>query len=106
MHTLIPHFTVSATGLMATSLVMSGLAMLIVVFAASIYVVTIKAEGRSLLISTGCTLIGFCLSKLWMVSLLSMLALYSAIGGGAASAIATAEIFDNKVGGVTQFVTL
>src|ERR1700722_4685484 len=72
MHTLIPHLiphlTVSATGLMATSLVMSGLAMLICVFAASIYVVTIKAEGRSLLISTGCTLIGFCLSKLWMVS--------------------------------------
>jgi NAD(P) transhydrogenase subunit beta len=106
MHAIIPHFAIGATGLMTTFLVMSGLAMLIVLLAASLYVVTIKAEGRSLLISSGCTLIGFCLSKLWMVSLLSMLALYNGIGGGAASAIATVEMFDSKVGGITQLVTL
>jgi H+-translocating NAD(P) transhydrogenase subunit beta len=39
-----------------------------------------------------------------MVSLLSMLALYNGIGGGAASAIATAGMFEDKVSGGTRSV--
>src|SRR6185295_17072088 len=48
--------------------------------------------------------VGFFTSKLWMVSLLSMLAFYNVVGGGAASASAAVELFGNTIGSVTQLV--
>jgi NAD(P) transhydrogenase subunit beta len=104
MQTMISHFAVSAPDLMATFLVMSGLAMLITFLATLLFVASISIAGTSLVFSAARASVGFFLSKLWMVSLLSMLALYNGIGGGAASAIATAEMFGNKIGGVTQLV--
>jgi NAD(P) transhydrogenase subunit beta len=102
MQTMIPHFAVSATSLMATFLVMSALAMLIVVLATLFYAVSFSVAGTSLVIRAGWNMVGLLVNKLWMVSLLSMLALYNGIGGGAASAIATAGMFDDKMGGVTR----
>jgi H+-translocating NAD(P) transhydrogenase subunit beta len=101
---MISHFIVGANDLMATFLVMSALAMLIVFLAMMFYAVSFSVVGMSLVIRTGWNLVGLFLSKLWMVSLLSMLALYNGIGGGAASAIATAEMFDNKMSGLTHSV--
>jgi NAD(P) transhydrogenase subunit beta len=104
MQTMIPHFAVGATGLMVAFLVMSGLAMLVAFLAFSFFVASISVAGTSLMISAARVSAGFLSSKLWMVSLLSMLALYNGIGGGAASAIATVEMFGNKISGVTQLV--
>ena len=101
---MISHFAVSATDLMATSLGMSGLAILVPMLATVLFVASMSMAGTSLMMSAGRVLIGFFLSKIWMVSLLSMLALYNAIGGGAATAIAAAEMFDSKISGTTQLV--
>jgi len=101
---MISHLTISATGLMATSLGMSGLAMLIPFVATALFVASIGMTGTSLIMSAGRVLIAFLLSKIWMVSLLSMLALYNGIGGGAASVIAMAEMSGNKIGDATQRV--
>ena len=101
---MISHFTISATDLMAAFLVMSGLAMLIVLVATSLFAASMSVAGTSLVFSAASNLVSFFLSKLWWVPLHPMLALYSGIGGGAASAIATAEMFGNKTSGVTQLV--
>jgi NAD(P) transhydrogenase subunit beta len=104
MQTMISHFPVGANSLMAAFLVMSALAMLIVFLATLFYAVSFSMAGMSLAIRAGWNFVGLFVSKLWMLSLLSMLALYNGIGGGAASAIATAEMFDNKVSGVTRSI--
>jgi NAD(P) transhydrogenase subunit beta len=104
MQTMISHFSVTATDLMVTSLGMSGLAMLVPLLVTALFIASMSMAGVSLVMSAGRVLVGFLLSKIWMVSLLSMLALYNGIGGGAASATATAEVFANKIGGATARV--
>src|SRR5579872_6782393 len=104
MSPMISHLTISATSLMATSLGMSGLAMLIPFVATALFVASLRMTGASLIVSAGRVFVAFLLSKIWIVSLLSMLALYNGIGGGAASAIAMAEMFRNKIGDASRFV--
>jgi|SRR5579871_794058 len=103
---MLSHFTVGAADLMAASLGMSGLAMLVPLLAIALFVASMNLAGTSLVMSAGRVGVGFILSKIWMVSLLSMLALYNAIGGGAASAIAAAEMSGNKISGATQLVEM
>jgi H+-translocating NAD(P) transhydrogenase subunit beta len=102
MQSMISHFPFSATDLMAAALGMSGLALLITLLAASLFVASMNAAGASLMLSAVHATIGFLLRKLWLVSLLPMLALYNGIGGGAAVAVATAGMFDSKIGGASQ----
>jgi NAD(P) transhydrogenase subunit beta len=104
MPMVISHLTISATTLMATSLGMSGLAMVIPFVATSLFVASLRMTGTSLMMSAARVLVGLLLSKIWMVSLLSMLALYNGIGGGTAGVIAMAEMFGDKIGGASRFV--
>jgi len=101
---MISHFEVSATGLMAASLAMSGLAMLITLVATSIFVASMNLADTSPIFRAGRAFVSVLLEKFWPVSLQSMLAIYSAIGGAAAGAVVTAEMFDNKIGGAPQLV--
>jgi len=96
------HLALSGIDVMATSLGMSGLAMLVPLLATALFVASENKPDTSLTLSAGRALAGFFLSKIWMVSLLSMLALYNAIGSGAASAMAAAEMLGGKIGGATQ----
>jgi len=104
MLTMISHFTVSATGLMAAFLGMSGLAMLVTLLATSLFVAGMNLAGTSPMFGAGRAFISFLLDKLWMVSLLSMLAIYNGIGGAAASVIATAGMFGGRIAGAPQLV--
>ena len=101
---MIPQFTIGATDLMAISLFMSGLGMLIVILASSIYVRSVTASGISSTVDAGLAATGFVVSKLWMTSMLQMVALYNGIGGGAAGAFAAGELFGNKTAGATRLI--
>jgi NAD(P) transhydrogenase subunit beta len=101
---MIPQFTIDATGLMAISLLMSGLGILILVLASSIYVCRVTASGISSTFDTGIAAFGCVVSKLWMTSMLPMVALYNGIGGGAAGAFAAGELFGNKTAGATRLI--
>ena len=96
MQTMLPLFTSGATDLMALSALMSGMAFLIVILATSVYVISVGAAGISFSVYTVLSAISFIISKLWIVSTLRMVALYSCVGGGAASAIAAVEMLGNK----------
>src|ERR1700679_3908043 len=104
MLTMITPFTTGATGLMAISLLMSGLAMLIVILASLFYVVSINSAGTSLAIETFLAVFAFVVSKLWMTSLLQMVALYNGIGGLRAGTLAVTELSGNKADGVARLV--
>ncbi len=104
MLTMIPQFIIDPTDLMALFLLMSGLGILIVILASSIYVFSVNAAGTSVTLDTGLAVSGFVVSKLWMTSMLQMVALYNGIGGGAASAFAAVELSGNKAEGATRLV--
>ncbi len=101
MQTMLPLFAASATDLMALSVIMSGLAFVIVLLAAFVYVFNFAASGISLVVDTVLAAISFVVGKSWKASTLQMVALYSCVGGGSASAIAAAEIFGNKEAGAS-----
>lgn len=100
MQTMLPLITTSATDLMALSVLMSGMAFLIVILATLVYGFSFNAAGISFAVDTVFAAISFIVSKLWMASTLQMVALYSCVGGGAASAIAAVEMLGNKAEGV------
>jgi NAD(P) transhydrogenase subunit beta len=107
MLTLIPQFTIGATGLIVVFLFMSFLAMLTIFLVVLFYVFSINMAGTSPAIDAGLALFAFVVSKLWIMSMLPMLALYNGIGGGAAGAIAAVELFGNMADGVPRpIVTL
>jgi NAD(P) transhydrogenase subunit beta len=102
MPTIIPQVAIGSTGLMALFLLLSGLAMLILVLASLCYVASVYRGGTSLLIDAGLAVFAFVVSKLWMTSVLQMLAVYNGIGGGAASATAAADLLGNKAEGAAR----
>lgn len=104
MLALIPQFAVGAGGLMVTFLLMSGLAMLIVVLVSGLYVFSVNAASTSYTIDVGLAVLSFVLGKLWTVSLLPVVALCNAVGGGAVGASATVDMFGKKAEGVTTLV--
>jgi NAD(P) transhydrogenase subunit beta len=106
MLTIIQQFTIGATGLMALFLLLSGLAMLIVILASLVYVVSVNRAGTSIAIDAGLAVFTFVVSKLWMTSMLQMVALYNGIGGGAASAAAAADLLGNKAEGPTRLAVM
>jgi H+-translocating NAD(P) transhydrogenase subunit beta len=107
MPVMIPQFAVGAIDMMAISLLMSGLAMLILILASSIYVCSVTASGISLTFDAGLAAFGFVVNKLWVTSTFSMVALYNSIGGGAAGAFAVGELFSNTTTGTIRLgVTL
>jgi H+-translocating NAD(P) transhydrogenase subunit beta len=99
MLSMIPGFTIGAPDLMMIFLLMSGLGMLIVILASSVYVLSVNAGGISCAVDTGIAVIAFVLNKVWMTSMLQMTALYNSIGGGAAGAFAAMELSDNRTAG-------
>lgn len=100
----IPQFTIGATDLMAIFLLMSGLSMLILILASSLYVFSVNMGGTSFTVDSGLAVLAFVVSKLWTASMLQMVALCNGIGGGAASAIAAVELLSNKAEGATRLV--
>lgn len=102
MLSMIPGFTIGATDLMTIFLLLSGLGMLIVFLASSIYVVSVNTAGLSYAVDTGIAVFIFVVSKLWMSSMLQMTALYNGIGGAAAGAFAAMELAGNGAEGGTR----
>ena len=102
MLSMIPGFTIGVTDLMTIFLLLSGLGMLIVFLASSIYVVSVNAGGLSYAVDTGIAVFIFVVSKLWMSSMLQMTALYIGIGGAAAGAFAAMELAGNGAEGGTR----
>jgi len=99
MLTMIPHFATGATGLMAIFLLMSALGMLILVLVGLLYVATLNWAGTSRMMDFGLAAFAFVIGKLWMTSMLPMVALSNGIGGGAAGAFAAVELFADKAAG-------
>jgi NAD(P) transhydrogenase subunit beta len=107
MLSMIPGFTIGATDLMTLSLLMSGLGMLIVILASSVYMFSVNTAGISNAVDAGIAVFAFVVSKLWMTSMLQMTALYNGIGGGAVGAFAAMELSGNRAAGPTRLgVTL
>lgn len=106
MQTILPQFTSAAADLMAISLLLSGLAMVIVILGAFVYVFSVKAAGTSFAVDTLLAALSFVLSKVWMASMLQVVALSSAVGGGAASAIGAVEMIGNKAEGATDLALI
>ena len=104
MLTMIPQFTIGATELMAIFLLMSSVGMLVVILGAWVYVFSINAGGTSFTLDAGLGVCRFVVSKLWMTSMLPMVALYNAIGGGAAGAFAAEELLGNKAAGAAGLI--
>ena len=99
---MISHFTLSETGLMAAFLGMSGLAVLVALLATSIFVASMSLAGTSPIFDAVRAFVSFLLEKLWIVSQLSMMAIYNVVGAATACAIAAAGLSDNKFGGASQ----
>jgi NAD(P) transhydrogenase subunit beta len=91
-----------ATDLMAVFLVMSGLVMLIVILTSLFFVASFTISGTSFMVDTGLAILGFLLRKVWMASLLQILALYNCIGGGAACVIGVLVILGNAADGANH----
>jgi len=83
-----PPFGAGAIDLMALSVVMSGLAVVIVIASSWLFVARFSIAGTSLATDAGLAVVAFLLGKVWMACLPRMLAVYNCGGGGAASAIA------------------
>ena len=101
MQTMMPQFAIVTTDLMVAFLFMSGLALLIAVLVALVYVVSINTAGKSSGIDAALAVFSFVLSKLWMISTLNMIALYTAIGAGAIVAV---ELSGNGAEGVIRLI--
>src|SRR5665213_498142 len=101
MLTMIPQFTSGTTDLMAIFVLMSGLGMLILILASLLYVFSVTWAGTSFTVDACLAVFAFVVSKLWMTSMLRMVALCNGIGGGAAGAFAAMELFGNKTEGPT-----
>jgi H+-translocating NAD(P) transhydrogenase subunit beta len=104
MLTMMPQFTLGATGLMAVFLLMSALAMLIIMLASVFFVLSVTSSGTSSTIDGGLGVFAFVVKKLWMTSMLPMVALYNGIGGGAVGAIAALELVGDRAEGMTRLV--
>lgn len=100
MLAVMPGLAIGAGDLMVAFLLMSGLAMLIVVLASWLFVVSINVAVTSRAIDAGIAVVSFVLSKVWMAALLPVLALGNCVGGGAVSVIAVASMFGKKPEGV------
>ena len=101
MPTMMPQFAIVTTDLMVAFLFMSGLALLIAVLVALLYVVSINTAGKSSAIDAALAVFSFVLSKLWMISTLNMIALYTAVGAGAILAV---ELSGNGAEGVIRLI--
>ena len=106
MLTILPQFTACATWVMAISLLLSGMAMLIVMLIAWHYVFNFNVAGESWSIDAGLAVLSFILSKVWMASVLQMVTLYNGVGGGAVSALAAMRMFGNQAVGTTGLVLM
>jgi len=98
----IPQFTIGATDLMVISLLMSGLSVLVVILASSVYVFSVTASGISLTFDAGLAAVGFVVNKLWTISMLPMVTLYNVIGGVAAGVFAAEQLVGNNAGGAIR----
>jgi NAD(P) transhydrogenase subunit beta len=101
-------FTDGVTDVMGIFLLMSSLAMLTVILVTLVYVFSFNAAGTSLTIDTGLAVTAFVASRLWIASMLPMVAFYNIAGGAAASAIAAADIHGrapDSVGGMVFSLT-
>lgn len=101
MPTMMPQFAIVTTDLMAAFLFMSGLAMLIAALVGLVYVVSINTAGKSFAIDAGLAVFAFVLSKVWIISIPSMMALYNAVGAGAIVAV---ELSGNNAEGVVRLI--
>jgi NAD/NADP transhydrogenase beta subunit len=102
MHSILIRFIAGATDLMAVFLAMSCLAMLIAILTTVFFVASFTISGTSFTIDTGLAILGFLLRKVWMASLLQILALYNCIGGGAACVIGALVMLANTSNGTNR----
>lgn len=106
MQTMLPQFTSGVTSLMAFSLFMSGLAMAVIVIVTAFYILVRGTVVVCFMADAGVGAISSVLSKVWMVAILPMVALYSGVGGGAASTFAAVQVMGNKAEGATDLVLI
>lgn len=107
MLTVMPGLAIGAGSLMASFLVMSALAMLIVVLTTWLYVATMSTAGTSRAIDAGLATLSFVIGKLWIACLLPVIAFCNVIGGGVVGAIAAMGAFGSRpAGGTTVIVTV
>lgn len=99
MLAMIPQLDIGTGSLMAAFLLMSGLAMLIVLVCSWLYVVSVNAAGTSRTLDAGLAVVSFLMSKLWMASLLPVVAFCNGVGGGAVGATAAMQMSGRKGAG-------
>ncbi len=101
MLTILPQVISGATDLMAIFLCLSGVGMLVVMLASTIYVVSITTGGTSITIDAGLAVSGLVLSKAWMTAAPQAVGVYNCLGGVAATAFAAAELLGNRTKSAT-----